>query len=270
MVALTIAALLFGILWVVVNVRITSAPASEDAASVNSSSASTPLELQAPRDDDARVPPKLTKASSPKDERNAATKPPTLPAAIRGRVVDAETDAPIDAFEVVNVIAGAEQTLVDTMLGQESSIESASTPYSGSGGRFEIAVPDAEERSVCAFAPGYGRSEPVTARPGDELEIRLDRAGTVRGRVVDPSTGNPVEGALVGWIDRQGKARNGPRDRFIRTDGFGRFEIECIPFSARAVVAGREDLGEGTSERLDLAPDTSEREVVIELRRSGG
>jgi hypothetical protein len=189
---------------------------------------------------------------------------------IHGRIVDAETDSPIGAFEILWVISGAEQGLVDTMLGQESSVESASTPFAGSDGRFEIAVLDAEDRSVCAFARGYQRSEPVTARPGDEIEIRLERAGAVRGRVVDPSTGNPVEGALVGWIDRQGKARNGPRDRFVRTDGFGRFEIECVPFSARAVVAGREDLGEGMSEKLALGADAPEREVVIELRRSGG
>ena len=195
---------------------------------------------------------------------------PDASSAIRGRVIDATTALPLDAFEVLCSPAGAEQTFVDTMLGMESSTDSASSSFVNASGRFEIAVRGTEQQSVCAFARGYARSEPVTATPGDDLEIRLEPAGTVRGRVVDPSTGNPVGGALVGWIDRQGQARTGPLDRFERTDALGRFELGSVPFSARNVVAGREDLGDGLSKPLDLAPDHAEREVVIELRRSGG
>ena len=68
---------------------------------------------------------------------------------------------------------------------------------------------------------------------------------------------------------QKGKPRTGPRDRFVRTDALGRFELGSVPFSARTVLAGREDLGEGMSERLELSSESSEREVVIELRRSG-
>lgn len=207
----------------------------------------------------------------PENPKEAPVPPkPPVPTTIRGRVVDAATDEPIDAFEILCTPAGAERHLVDTLLGMESSSESASASFAGSQGRFSIRVLDSETRSVCAFARGYERSDPVTATPGAELAIRINRAGIVRGRVVDPSTGNPVEGALVAWVDQKGKPRTGPRDRFARTDALGRFELGSVPFSARTVLAGREDLGEGMSERLELAPDSSEREVVIELRRSGG
>jgi len=195
---------------------------------------------------------------------------PDAQSVLRGRVLDATTALPLDAFEVLCSPAGAEQSLVDTMLGMESATGFASSSFVDASGRFEIAVHGRESQSVCAFARGYARSEPMTAMPGDDLEIRLEPAGTVRGRVVDPSTGNPVGGALVGWIDRQGQARTGPLERFERTDALGRFELGSVPFSARNVVAGREDLGDGVSKGLDLAPDHAEREVVIELRRSGG
>lgn len=219
------------------------------------------------------------------DERNAPSpldRAPTLPAsplviehpdaptAIRGHVIDAATGLPLVAFEVLCSPQGAERSYVDTIIGMESSTDSASSSFASASGQFEIAVRGGESQSVCAFARGYARSEPVTAMPGDDLEIRLEPAGTVRGVVVDPSTGNPVGGALVGWMDRQGQARTGPLERFERTDGLGRFEIGSVPFSARNVIAGREDLGDGVSKPIDLAPDHAEREVVIELRRSGG
>jgi len=224
--------------------------------------------LEPPRGEDARVPP----AAPPAETREDPPAPPrpAIATTIRGRVVDAATDEPIDAFEILCAPAGAERHLVDTLLGMESSTASASVSFAGSRGRFEIRVLDGETRSVCAFARGYERCDPTTATPGADLALRLNRAGIVRGRVVDPATGNPVEGALVGWIDHQGKPRTGPRERFTRTDALGRFELASVPFSARTVLAGREDLGEGMSERLELTPEHSEREVVIGLRRSGG
>ena len=225
--------------------------------------ASTELEKPVESGDRAPPPP----APSPGSDRT-----PEAPArfVLRGLVVDDATDAPIDAFEVLCTPAGAERHFVDTMLGMESSTPAASLTFVGARGRFAITVLDGEPQSVCAFADGYERSEPVVGGTSEELVIRLKRGGTVRGRVVDPSTGNPVDGALVGWIDRQGKPRTGPRERFARTDALGRFELGSVPFSARSVLAGREDLGEGICEGLGLSPESPEREVVIELRRSGG
>ena len=219
--------------------------------------------------DERSSPPPMERATSLPASPPVAEHP-DAPSVIRGVVLDATTALPLDAFEVLCSPAGAEQNLVDTMLGMESATGFASSSFVNASGRFEIAVRGTESQSVCAFARGYARSEPVTAMPGDDLEIRLDPAGTVRGRVVDPSTGNPVGGALVGWIDRQGQARTGPLERFERTDALGRFELGSVPFSARNVVAGREDLGDGLSKGFDLASDHAEREVVIELRRSGG
>ena len=237
----------------------------QEAAAVGS----TPELQRVPGADERSAPPPMERAPSLPASAPVAEQPDAQ-SAIRGRVLDATTALPLDAFEVLCSPAGAEQNLVDTMLGMESPTGFASTSFVNASGRFEIAVRGTESQSVCAFARGYARSEPVTAMPGDDLEIRLEPAGTVRGQVVDPSTGNPVGGALVGWIDRQGQARTGPLERFERTDALGRFELGSVPFSARNVVAGREDLGDGVSKGLDLAPEHAEREVVIELRRSGG
>ena len=218
------------------------------------------VELQKPGDTGPRS---LPAPAKPPDSRTDAS----APTKIAGLVVDDATGATIDAFEILCTPAGSERHLVDTILGMESATEAASVPFIDVRGQFSILILDGETQSLCAFARGYERSEPVEAKPGAELEIRLKRGGSVHGRVVDPSTGNPVEGALVGWIDRQGKARTGPRERFERTDALGRFAIRSVPFSARAVLAGREDLGEGMSERLELSPETPEREVLIELQR---
>jgi hypothetical protein len=234
----------------------TEAPAEPTGGSV---------ELQDPGDDGTRTPPVPPYDARRDPESSAPARPE-----IRGLVVDDSTGTPIDAFEVLCAPAGAERHYVDTILGLESSDDAASVAFTGSQGRFAITVLDAETQSLCAFAAGYERSEPVTAEPGSDIVIRLKRGGLVRGRVVDPATGNPVEGALVGWLDRQGKARTGSRERFERTDALGRFVLPSVPLSARSVLAGDERLGEGMSEPLGLTPEASQRDVVVELRRSGG
>jgi hypothetical protein len=79
-----------------------------------------------------------------------------------------------------------------------------------------------------------------------------------------------VQNALVGWIDRSGKTRTGPLERFERTDELGRFVLGSVPLSARRLLAGREDLGEGLSEPLALEPGERAQELVLNLPRSGG
>jgi hypothetical protein len=224
--------------------------------------------------------PSLEPAARPAERSEARSEPaPGEPAhaapahaatAIRGTVLDDETGAPLERFEVIHSPAGAGRDRVDTMLGTEDSAPAPSEKFEGAHGRFEIAAgPEAE--SLCAFAEGYARSDPVDASAGaaSEVVIRLRRAAVVRGRVVDPATGLPVENALVAWIDRSGESRTGPRERFERTDALGRFSFGSMPLSARRILAGREDLGEGLSPPLALAPGAAGPEIVIELPRSG-
>ena len=194
---------------------------------------------------------------------------------VRGRVLDDATGTPLPRFTVLHSPAGVGAARVDSMLGFEYPEPAHGETFAGTDGSFELDDVDSTPQSVAAFAAGHERSDPVSIAPGsegaggEEIEIRLRRAALVRGRVVDPATGVPVQGALVGWIDRQGKARTGPRERFERTDALGRFALECVPCSARRILAGREDLGEGLSDRLVLAPGEPAPEIVIELRRSG-
>jgi hypothetical protein len=159
------------------------------------------------------------------------------------------------------------------MIGFENSEPAPSETFSATDGRFELRDLDAGPQSLCVFADGYERTEPVAVSASDvasdEVVFRLRRGAVVRGRVVDPSTGNPVKGAVVAWIDYRGETRTGPRERFERTDALGRFVLESVPLTARRILAGREDLGEGLSGRLELESGESAQEIEIALTRSG-
>jgi len=201
-------------------------------------------------------------------EHIAPIGPASQESGVLGLVLDDSTGNPLERFEVLHSPAGAGRARVSTLLGYEDSEPAASETFEGSHGRFELPGLDAGSQSLCAFAEGYERSEPVVPGKGEEIVIRLRRGAVVRGRVLDPS-GIAVKGALVAWIDYRGETRTGPRERFERTDELGRFVLGSVPLSARRILAGREDLGEGVSERLALEPGVPAREVVIELVRRG-
>src|SRR6185295_10694301 len=103
--------------------RPSPAGSSEPSAARSEASSPRPPVLEPPRGEDARVPP----AAPPAETREDPPAPPrpAIATTIRGRVVDAATDEPIDAFEILCAPAGAERHLVDTLLGMESSTASA-------------------------------------------------------------------------------------------------------------------------------------------------
>jgi protocatechuate 3,4-dioxygenase beta subunit len=69
--------------------------------------------------------------------------------------------------------------------------------------------------------------------PCDNIRIVLKKAGTITGRVLDDSTGQPVEGAMVrlqGTIDCPYESAFGrPFWASMRTDASGSFRIEDLP-----------------------------------------
>jgi protocatechuate 3,4-dioxygenase beta subunit len=98
---------------------------------------------------------------------------------IRGRVIADDTDEPVANARVSAPLAGVGTPVVLT----------------DDDGRFTLTIPAGATR-LAASKTGYGRSDmPVTAG-GQTVDIRLQRAAAVSGRVVD-EVGEPIQGARV-------------------------------------------------------------------------
>lgn len=122
--------------------------------------------------------------------------------ALRGRVLAAEDDRPLEEAEV--------------------SAESASWrgwARTDAAGRFELSdVPQGEELNL--FVRAAGRVAVVASEPAQgELLVRLGRGVAVRGVVVDPA-GQPVEAAV--WIVPAAQLVS---PHVQRSDASGRFEV---------------------------------------------
>ena len=99
----------------------------------------------------------------------------------------------------------------------------------GEGGRFALDAVPGGALELTARRPGgmFGIWELVAPAVKDRVELRLPAEGTVAGRAVDLTTGNPVAGVeLVVWIARSGNPPGGRA--WTRTDGSGRFRVEGL------------------------------------------
>src|SRR5437899_779112 len=101
------------------------------------------------------------------------------PNTIRGRVIADDTDEPVANARVAAPLAGVGTPVVLT----------------DDDGRFTLTIPAGATR-LSASKTGYGHSDmPVTAGR-QTVDIRLQRAAAVSGRVVD-DVGEPIQGARV-------------------------------------------------------------------------
>lgn len=111
------------------------------------------------------------------ESANITLGPPTT---LKGRLLDAQTGKPISEGRVF--LDDARQVEVNA------------------DGRFEAPGLEMGNHQASAICPGYA-SLPIlfdtTLQPNAELEVRLDKGGSVFGRVVDPD-GKPIPGAIVG------------------------------------------------------------------------
>jgi hypothetical protein len=148
-------------------------------------------------------------------------------------VVDGETRRPID-HPVIFVAAGATGT--DPSSAQRSAIIGDTD---GRAVARQIPVGPVE---VAAVAPGYLRGEYGARWPGDDgipvqvgldmasgpVELRLWRAGTITGRVVD-ARGNPMADVRVGAFSRE----SWPEERYVGaaesfTDSDGAYRLSSL------------------------------------------
>ena len=179
------------------------------------------------------------------------------PTGFRGIVVD-DTGAPVKSFRVEASPAGD--------MPWSNGIQ---RDFTSEDGAFELAGVHEGDWSVKATAEGHAAAAkvPITVpQVGPPITLRLDRAITVRGTVVDPS-GTPVAGAKV-------EARGGDSERgFSRGDSTttesdedGGFRFEDLAPSGLALTASREGWAPSEAVPLIAAPGSSVADVVLTLR----
>ena len=115
-------------------------------------------------------------------------------ASFAGRVVDAETGAPIGAFSVKG-----EYTRTHRPQPGDGVEHWEPQEFRSPDGVFDFKTPvglDQVQRFV-AFADGYCPAETDGTRPGQPMEIRLPRSSPVTVRVVDAETGDGIDDATV-------------------------------------------------------------------------
>lgn len=132
------------------------------------------------------------------------------PETLRGRVLDVRTEEPV---------VGAEVALA--VMRRRGRGETLETVRSGPGGGFTLELPEEPRRGfvVRVRAPGYVTGIARIRRDaGEELVVRLERARTLRGRVLDRESGDPVGGLTV-TLARES----------VETDARGRFTLRSVP-----------------------------------------
>jgi protocatechuate 3,4-dioxygenase beta subunit len=142
--------------------------------------------------------------------------PPTI---LKGRLLDAETGDPVKGGYVV--------------------MDDASKLPVDADGRFEAPGLEMKGHQSFAICPGYASSRllfDTTLRPDAELEVKLNKGGSVTGRVTD-AEGKPVPGALVG---RGGSGNTYCGSALLRPcDENGRYVYENLPIGESLLLIAR-------------------------------
>jgi hypothetical protein len=205
------------------------------------------------------------------------------PGRIAGRVVDAQTLAPIPDFQVdFGPDRSSSRAGSPAGPGGGRAMARAVRAFSGSGagaqavhsddGSFVLEDVPAGTWELVAQARGYqaarvgglGVEEASTRDAGD---VRLTPGNAIRGRVIEGTTGAPVLDAAVS-LQRAGGGRGlavmmGESD--ARTDGDGRFAIEGLAAGSYSVVAQHPDYASATG-----AVEVKDGPAPIELRMAAG
>ncbi len=147
-------------------------------------------------------------------------------------------------------------------------------------GRFAVGVPEAGGR-LLVWAPGRGSTRvEVAAEATGPLEVRLDRTASIRGRVIEGTTGRPAAGARVyATVPRRVPAGDPPLPTVTTADDDGRFVFDTLPpRSYRLAIGGGGWVGRWTTASyapMLFAPDLYAlegggiREVRVEATAAG-
>lgn len=190
--------------------------------------------------------------------------------ALSGLVLDEATSIALDEFDVVLLERASYRDVVEPL----------TRAYRSPDGSFLWEGIDAGEYDVFIFADGHAvwrRDHVEIGRGTVEIEARLERGVTVRGRVIDAETGEPITRAVV-FSETDAPLRYAfplpsllPR-RHLRkavTDDDGGFEIEHLREGVQVLRASHRRFAPGWSGRLVLAVGGVGVAPEIRLTRGG-
>src|SRR5262245_48194467 len=132
------------------------------------------------------------------------------PNTIRGRVIADDTGEPLANARVAAPLAAVGTPVVLT----------------DDDGRFTLTVPAGATRIV-ASKTGYGRSDTSVPVGGQTIDIRLQRAAAISGRVVD-GVGEPIQGARVSAQKPPPAPQEAPAGGTL-TDDRGEYRLAGLP-----------------------------------------
>jgi protocatechuate 3,4-dioxygenase beta subunit len=179
-----------------------------------------------------------------------------------GRVVD-DTGASVTSFDVTARAAGG------AGWGPRDEV---SQDFESEDGTFTLSGVFPGNWLVRATASGFSSPDdelPVTVpHGGPPLELRLDRAASVEGQVVDPA-GNPVADAEVVPAGDDPMMSFWDNETYADTDENGRFQIEDCKPAGLSLVASAEGWADSEPVPVEVAPGGKATGVVIALRAGG-
>lgn len=136
----------------------------------------------------------------------------------------------------------------------------AVTDSSGMADVGRVPVADVSVGVKASGKTAYQRVHPIPSEVSPYLEIQLEDAGTIRGRVVH--AGKPVRDFVVHWWT--GDARESRSDGF-RGRADGSFALESVPFGTVKLVACGTHLPRSPEVAVLVQPDGEPQTVVLEL-----
>ena len=126
---------------------------------------------------------------------------------------------------------------------------------------------------LAANAPGYGFASRSVTAPAEGITVVLGKSGTIRGRVVDATTGAPVTAFSVGASPaargRRGPGAFGGAPSQAQYSEDGTFEVTVAPGSWN-VRAAADGYRPADVSNLDVDAGQTKEGVEIALKRGGG
>ena len=210
--------------------------------------------------------PQIPAPQPPAPEPGAPPKPPTHPA-LAGRVIGPH-DAPVRGA-LVTLAADRSTTAAWSV---EGDVEQTTT--TGEDGRFELRSVSASRRHVLrverdGFASRSIATTTATRSPGAELEIRLDRGGTLLGRVLD-GEGRPLRGVDVVVLDPARRSDDPERsvEDAALSDADGEYRVDHLRAGLKRVTVMASGFATVTQELVRVAAG-EETELADFVLQSG-
>jgi RNA polymerase sigma factor (sigma-70 family) len=170
---------------------------------------------------------------------------------------------------VLEVLRGELSEFNSLDYGREREFVVVGTDTTSPRGEFAIALPPGREFCLAIEASGYARAEVEHCHAGERVDVRLEKAATLAGRVFEEADGTPIAQAQV----EIGGGRFGGGLRTSRwsrttTDSQGAFRLEGLTAGVRGLMVrtrgggwwAREVTVEpGVENRIDVAIAPGER-----------